>query len=140
METIAINEPGPTQTIGQIAAQAGVAASTIRYYERIGLLPAPKRVSGQRRYGDEITHKLGLIRLAQQAGFSIAEIQTILHDFPAEATPSARWQFSAQQKLAQLEEQMRTLQAMKSLLEEMMKCQCATLDECGARESELTTR
>jgi DNA-binding transcriptional MerR regulator len=57
-------------TIGQVAAQAGVAASTIRYYEEIGLLPAAQRVNGQRRYEEEILQRLGIIRLAQQADFS----------------------------------------------------------------------
>jgi MerR family redox-sensitive transcriptional activator SoxR len=121
-------------SIGQVAAQAGVAPSTIRYYEQVGLLSAPKRVSGQRRYGEEVVQKLGTIKLAQQAGFSITEIQSILHGFPTETPPSERWQHSAQQKLAELEAQMQTLQAMKALLHEMMACQCATLDECGALE------
>lgn len=121
-------------SIGQVAAQAGVAPSTIRYYEQVGLLPTPERVSGQRRYGEEVVQKLGTIKLAQQAGFSIAEIQSILHGFPTETPPSERWQHSAQQKLAELEAQMQTLQAMKALLHEMMACQCAMLDECGALE------
>ena len=39
----------PELTIGQVARRAGINSSAVRYYERIGLLPAPKRVSGQRR-------------------------------------------------------------------------------------------
>jgi MerR family transcriptional regulator, redox-sensitive transcriptional activator SoxR len=120
-------------TIGQVAAQAGVATSTIRYYERIGLLPAPARVSGQRRYDSHITQQLGVIRLAQHAGFSIAEIQALLHDFPADAPPSARWQQLARHKLGELDEQMRRIQAMAALLEQMMLCQCEKLEECGAQ-------
>src|SRR3954454_12275921 len=99
-----------TRTIGQVAAQSGVPASTIRYYEEIGLLPAPQRANGQRRYADSITQKLGVIRLAQQAGFSIAEIHSLLHNFPQDAPPSERWQRLARQKLDALEEQMHTLQ------------------------------
>lgn len=121
------------QTIGQVAAQAGIAASAIRYYEAIGLLPEPTRVSGQRRYGDEVLQKLGLIRLAQDAGFTLAEIQSLLYDFPPDAPPPARWQQLAQRKLAEVEEQLRSLLAMKRLLEETLaSCECATLEECGA--------
>lgn len=123
-------------TIGQVAAQAGVPASTIRYYERIGLLPAPGRVSGQRRYEDGIAQRLGVIRLAQQAGFSIAEIQSLLHDFPDDASPSERWQRLAHQKLAELDEQMRVLQAMKRLLKQTLQCQCESLEQCATRELE----
>jgi MerR family transcriptional regulator, redox-sensitive transcriptional activator SoxR len=120
-------------TIGQVAAQAGVATSTIRYYERIGLLPTPPRVSGQRRYAPDIRQQLGVIRLAQHAGFSIAEIQVLLHSFPADAPPSARWQQLAKHKLGELDEQMRRIQAMTALLEQMLLCQCETLEDCAVQ-------
>lgn len=125
-----------TRTIGQIAAQTGVPASTIRYYEEIGLLPVPARVSGQRRYQDGIAQKLAVIRLAQQAGFTITEIQSLLHDFPVDAPPSERWQRLARGKLEELEAQMRALQAMKALLEQTLHCHCATLEECAGSDFE----
>jgi MerR family redox-sensitive transcriptional activator SoxR len=125
-------------TIGQVAAQAGVPASTIRYYEQIGLLPEPVRVNRQRRYSDGIAQKLGIIRMAQQAGFTIAEIRSLLYDFADDAPPSERWQCLAQHKLVELDAQMRNLQAMKLLLEQTLQCQCSTLEECARREGEFT--
>jgi MerR family redox-sensitive transcriptional activator SoxR len=122
------------KTIGQVVAQSGVPASTIRYYEQIGLLPAPERFNGRRRYEEGIAQKLDVIRLAQQAGFTIAEIQSLLHDFPEDAPPSARWQRLARRKLEALEEQMRNLQSMKALLEQTLQCQCETLEDCATRE------
>ena len=122
------------RTIGQVVAQSGVPASTIRYYEQIGLLPAPERFNGRRRYEEGIAQKLDVIRLAQQAGFTIAEIQSLLHDFPEDAPPSARWQPLARHKLEALEEQMRNLQSMKALLEQTLQCQCETLEDCATRE------
>jgi MerR family redox-sensitive transcriptional activator SoxR len=124
------------RTIGQVAAESGVPASTIRYYEQIGLLPPPGRINGRRRYEESISQKLNLIRLAQQAGFTIAEIQSLLHDFPADAPPSARWQRMAHQKLEELDAIMKNLQAMKAILEQTMQCQCASLEECATREFE----
>jgi MerR family transcriptional regulator, redox-sensitive transcriptional activator SoxR len=117
--------------IGEIARQAGVASSTIRYYERIGLLPPSKRVSGKRRYDAAILEKLGVIRLAQNAGYSIAEIYTLLHEFPADTTPSERWQVLAAQKIVELETRMQDLIAMKALLEHTLDCSCPSLDDCG---------
>lgn len=117
--------------IGEIARQAGVASSTIRYYERIGLLPPSKRVSGKRRYEAAILEKLGVIRLAQNAGYSIAEIYTLLHEFPADTTPSERWQALAAQKIVELEARMQDLMAMKSLLEHTLGCACPSLNDCG---------
>jgi MerR family transcriptional regulator, redox-sensitive transcriptional activator SoxR len=117
--------------IGDIARQAGVASSTIRYYERIGLLPPSKRVSGKRRYDAAILEKLSVIRLAQNAGYTIAEIHSLLHDFPVDATPSERWQVLAAQKIVELETRMQDLIAMKALLEHTLQCSCPSLDDCG---------
>jgi DNA-binding transcriptional MerR regulator len=64
--------------IGEIARHAGVRASLIRYYERIGLLHAPERVSGQRRYDLSILERLAVIDSAQRAGLSLDEIRSLL--------------------------------------------------------------
>lgn len=86
----------------------------------------------QRAHSDTILQKLNIIRLAQQAGFTIVEIQTLLHNLPADAPPSARWQVMAEQKLTELDERMQTMQAMKALLEQTLNCECETLEACGS--------
>jgi MerR family transcriptional regulator, redox-sensitive transcriptional activator SoxR len=125
--------------IGEIARRAGVATSTIRYYERIGLLPPSIRVSGKRRYDEHILQKLGVIRLAQRAGFTIAEIQTLVHEFPADTPPSTRWQTLAGDKIGELEELLLRVQSMKTILEHTLQCQCATLDDCAGNVGEGVT-
>lgn len=122
--------------IGDVAARSGVPASTIRYYEQISLLPAAERVNGRRRYDESVLQKLGVIRLAQQAGYTIAEIQMLLNDFPAGTPPSERWRVLARQKLGELDELMRSIQEMKGLLERILECECETLEECGEGNSE----
>jgi MerR family redox-sensitive transcriptional activator SoxR len=117
--------------IGEIANRSGVPASTIRYYEQIELLPQAQRENGRRRYDNSILQKLGTIRLAQQAGFTIAEIQMLLHHFPANTQPSERWQVMAAQKLEELEERLKTIQTMKAILEQTLDCRCDTLEDCG---------
>jgi MerR family transcriptional regulator, redox-sensitive transcriptional activator SoxR len=117
--------------IGEIARKAGVAVSTIQYYERIGLLPPSKRVNTKRRYDLSILQKLSVIRMAQHAGFTIAEIQTLLHDFPVDTPPSARWQALAGRKIAELNEAMKRIQSMKSLLEQTLQCHCLTIEDCA---------
>lgn len=120
--------------IGEVVNRSGVPASTIRYYEQIGLLPPSGRINGRRYYDASILSRLRIIRLAQQAGYTIEEIQMLVHDFPADAPPSARWQALAQQKLGELDERLRNIQAMKALLEQTLLCQCATLEECATGE------
>jgi MerR family transcriptional regulator, redox-sensitive transcriptional activator SoxR len=119
------------QHIGDIAKKSGVPASTIRYYEEIELLPPAHRVNGRRRYDGAILQKINLIRLAQKAGFTIAEIQTLLHDFPEDAPPSDRWQVMARKKLDELDERLKTIHAMKGILVQTLQCQCNTLEDCG---------
>lgn len=76
-------------TIGEVARRAGVRASTIRYYEEAGLLEEPERVGGKRRYNEEVLRRLALIGGAKRAGFTLGEVRTLLHGFPA-ATGAAQ--------------------------------------------------
>ncbi len=69
----------PTLSIGRLAKAAGVGADAIRFYERIGLLPAPRRsASGYRLYRPEDRQRLEFIRRAQGLGFSLEEIASLL--------------------------------------------------------------
>lgn len=120
-----------TYGIGEIARQAGVAPSTIRYYERIGLLPPAPRVSGKRRYQADILKKLGVIRLAKMAGFSIGEIQTLLHNFPTDTPASERWQVLSAQKIVEINALILQAQAMKAVLAHTLDCRCDNLDDCA---------
>jgi DNA-binding transcriptional MerR regulator len=65
--------------IGELAQRSAVEASTIRYYERIGLMPPPTRTaSGYRDYSDDAAARLGFIQAAQSIGFSLGEIRETL--------------------------------------------------------------
>src|SRR5262245_29733591 len=68
----------PLLTIGEVAARAGVATSTIRYYERRGLLVADARLSGQRRYTIKSLRLLVFIGMLQDAGLALDDIEGIL--------------------------------------------------------------
>ena len=61
--------------IGELADQIGIAASTIRYYEQVGLIDPPERIGGQRRFPKSAVQALRFIQLAQAGGFTIAEIK-----------------------------------------------------------------
>jgi DNA-binding transcriptional MerR regulator len=65
-------------TIGDVARRAGVPTSTVRYYERRGLLPADARRSGQRRYRTASLRRLVFIGMLQDAGLSLDDIKGIL--------------------------------------------------------------
>lgn len=118
--------------IGEVARRAGIRTSAVRYYERIGLLPVPKRISGRRRYTEDTVQILKVVQLAQAAGFTIAEIQILLNGFAPETPPSARWQLLARQKLRELDAVIERTQIMKQILEGSLGCGCLRLEDCAA--------
>ncbi len=119
-------------TIGEIAHQAGLRPSTLRYYESIGLLPAQPRVNGRRQYTPDILQLLAVIRLARQAGFSVAEVRTLLHGFPSNTSPAERWQGLASHKLAEVSQLIANAQRMQDLLKTLLQCDCSQLEDCAA--------
>jgi len=79
----------PELTITAVARDAGVRPSTLRYYERIGLLPSARRVAGRRRYDVCALKRLELIAYAKRAGFSLAQIQAFRIAPPAGSRPAS---------------------------------------------------
>lgn len=117
-------------TIGDVARMTGLRTSAIRYYEDIGVLPRPERAHGHRRYTRHILQQLAVIQLARQSGFTMAELQTLMAGFEEQAPVGVRWRSLAEQKLAEIEAQMARIQTMKRILEEGIRCDCPSLDEC----------
>src|SRR5574341_1582752 len=117
-------------TIGEVARQAGLQTSAIRYYEDIGLLPAPVRRSGQRRYDASVLDRLHMIRAAREIGFTLEEIRTLLDGFPEATPPSERWQAMASRKLPEVEALIKRARLMKRLLESGLQCDCASMEAC----------
>jgi MerR family redox-sensitive transcriptional activator SoxR len=115
-------------TIGEVAQRVGLHTSTLRYYESIGLLPPPKRISGQRRYSTDVLQVLAVIQLAKEANFTLDEIHTLLNDSSAQTTPSERWKALAQRKLHEVELVIAQAQAMKHLLEAAIECEYLLLE------------
>jgi MerR family transcriptional regulator, redox-sensitive transcriptional activator SoxR len=117
-------------TISEVARQAGIRTSAIRYYESVGLLPLPQRVSGQRRYHAEILRRLAFIQAAQAVGFSVAEMQMLLHELDGDTPLSARWQSLAKRKLAEVDTLIHRAQSMRRMLEQGLHCSCPDLEQC----------
>lgn len=119
-------------SISEVGRQAGVRPSAIRYYERVRILPPARRVSGQRRYQISTVYRLVVVRLAQQAGFTLDEIRRLWYGFGTRAPAFRRWRQLAGLKIADLDSRMNHLQRMKELIERLRtQCQCETLDQCG---------
>ncbi len=124
-----------SMSIGEVAQRAGVRPSTLRYYEIIGVLPAPERENGRRRYDGEVLRKvldrLAVVRVAQQAGFTISEIRMLLNGFSEDTPPSERWRILAREKLPEVEALVERALGMKNLLERGLRCECLRLEDCA---------
>jgi DNA-binding transcriptional MerR regulator len=120
-------------TISEVAKQVGLRPSAIRYYEQIGILAPPQRVSGQRRYDATALHRLLVVQRARQTGFTLTEIKRLFFGFRAGTPPSLRWQKLKKQKIVQLDAMLEHIQIMRNLLEQQGKCRCTALEECGRK-------
>jgi MerR family transcriptional regulator, redox-sensitive transcriptional activator SoxR len=120
----------PSLAIGDVARAAGVRPSTIRYYERKGLLPAPPRMSGRRRYDEGILQLLRVIEVSKDAGFSLREIEHLLHGFDRRTRPSERWRALAEDKLSDIDALIARAEGMRALLKRGLECGCLTLEDC----------
>jgi DNA-binding transcriptional MerR regulator len=109
--------------IGEVARRSGVAASSIRFYESIGLLPEPGRESGQRRYGDDVLGTLSFIGTAQEAGFTLREIGALMSGRDHLRDLSSR-------KLAEVQALIERAEQMRRWLHKASACACPTPDEC----------
>ena len=122
----------PQLTISEVARQAGLQASAIRYYEQIGLLPPAQRTSGQRRYDTTVLYRLAIVQMARQLGFTLDEIRELFFGFGNATRASERWQTLSRKKLAELEGLMDGIKTVRRLLKRMTQnCRCDTLEQCG---------
>jgi DNA-binding transcriptional MerR regulator len=118
----------PELTIGEVGRRAGVATSSIRYYERIGLLPKPDRSGGQRRYDADVLGRLGFIGVAQSAGFKLREIKELIDGADGLGAPMRAL---SSQKLGEVEALLERTKTMKGWLQVAQECGCATPAECA---------
>lgn len=117
--------------IGELAAKSGTPASTIRCWERMGVLPKPMRISGQRRYSADALDRLSVMHLAQACGFRLDEIRQLLHGFGAGVEPRSRWQELAKHKGQKLDAQIARLKSMRRLMDRVVECRCMEMRDCG---------
>lgn len=128
---LAAENPEPQLlTIGEIARRTGKRPSSIRYYESIGLLPRPVRVSGRRRYPAEMIRTLAVIDTAQRAGMSLDEIRLLLEATPDDDSAIDRLRQLAERKLPEIQMLIEQTHLVQRWLEAAAGCQCPSLDDC----------
>jgi DNA-binding transcriptional MerR regulator len=117
-----------TMTIGELANRAGVAGSTVRYYERRGLLrPAGRTEANYRIYGPESVARLQFIRAAQTSGLSLDDIRTLLGFSDGAVAPCEEVQAVIDTRLEHVRRQVKDLRRIQRALERLH-------DACGSSD------
>lgn len=117
-------------SIGEVARHTGVAASTLRYWERAMLVDAPRRVGGKRRYNTADLRRIEMITLSKRAGFTLAEIRILLDGISEKRPPPKIWRELAKGKLPEIIQTLTETAAMKAILETGLSCECLSLEQC----------
>lgn len=122
--------------IGRAAALSGVKVPTIRYYEQIGLLrPAPRNEGNRRLYGEDDLSRLGFIRHARQLGFELDQIRELIALSEEPESPCGRADAIARRQLADIDDRVRRLLALRAELARMTEGGChGTIAECRVIE------
>ncbi len=120
------------RTIGKLAGEAGVPISTVRHYERAGLLRPQARTSGNYRvYGDEELQRLLFVRAAQSAGFTLGDIHSILELRDGVRRPCSEVESLIDERLGEVETQMKRLRHVRSVLRRFhVACEETNSDDC----------
>jgi DNA-binding transcriptional MerR regulator len=132
-----VNTPGGPLTIGELARRTGVSASALRYYEDLGLLPPPARISGQRRYPESWARLVGAILLYSDAGFTLAEQKALM---ARRASASGERRQLMQRKLAELDEQIARAQAAREAISHGLRCPHEDITQCPNFNAGITAR
>ncbi len=124
-------------SIGDLGRRTATKVETIRYYERIGLMPAPGRTAGNyRAYGPEHLNRLSFIRRSRDLGFSQDRIRDLLDLSDDRDRPCEAVDLIAREHLAEVERKIADLQALQRELHSMVdQCRCGTIAECRIIEA-----
>ncbi|MEN8238904.1 MAG: MerR family transcriptional regulator [Actinomycetota bacterium] len=110
--------------IGDVARRTGVAVSAVRYYDDIGVIAATGRVGGKRRFDPATVGRVSFVRRAQEVGFSLDEIRSVLDD------EHAGWRDLVDRKMVELIDRRDRLDTMIEMLGDIKECGCEAVASC----------
>ena len=119
-------------TIGELSLRSGVSASALRFYEREGLIESRRTDGNQRRYPPVTLRRVALVQAGKSSGIPLRRIHEALATLPAGKAPTKRdWERLSRTWRAELDERIRTLEAIRGRLTTCIGCGCLSLRTCG---------
>lgn len=124
----------PELSIGQVARRAGVAVSTLHFYERQGLLESRRNRGNQRRYSRGVLRRVAIIKIAQTTGIPLSEIKQALDGLPHGRTPTAKdWEMLSARWKDDLDRRIANLENLRDRLSGCIGCGCLSIKDCPLR-------
>jgi MerR family redox-sensitive transcriptional activator SoxR len=125
----------PDQThlsIGDVSRRSGVPASTLRFYEKQGLIRAVRTTGNHRLFHREMLRRISVIRVAQSFGLTLQEIADAMAALPEQRTPTKRdWERLSKAWRNRLDQRIAELQRMRDKLSRCIGCGCLSLKSCA---------
>jgi len=121
-------------SVGEVARRSGVAVSTVHFYEAKGLIRSGRNSGNQRRFRRGVLRLIAFIRVAQQAGVSLADIREVLASLPDDRPPSSKdWRRLSMSWRDELDERIRRLVQLRDQFDGCIGCGCLSLTICPLR-------
>jgi MerR family redox-sensitive transcriptional activator SoxR len=121
-------------TVGEVAARAGVAVSTLHFYESEGLITSWRNSGNQRRYAREVLRRVAVVKAAQRTGIPLKEIRDALATLPQKRTPTSEdWKKLSARWRAQLNDRIERLTKLRDQLDGCIGCGCLSVESCPLR-------
>jgi MerR family redox-sensitive transcriptional activator SoxR len=118
-------------SVGELAKRSGVAVSTIHFYESKGLIQSVRNAGNQRRFRRAQLRRVAIVRVAQRAGISLAEIRDAFAGLPSDRPISAKdWARLSKRWKNDLDARIERLEALRDQLGDCIGCGCLSLDSC----------
>jgi MerR family redox-sensitive transcriptional activator SoxR len=119
---------------GQVAARAGVAVSTVHFYEAKGLIRGWRSTGNQRRYSRDVLRRVAIIKVAQRLGLPLSMIKEAIDSLPGGRTPTANdWKRLSGEWRKELDRRIALLQRLRGQLDSCIGCGCLSLKVCQLR-------
>ncbi|MEU1287661.1 redox-sensitive transcriptional activator SoxR [Kitasatospora sp. NPDC005856] len=119
-------------TVGELSARSGVPASTLRYYDREGLIHSRRTSGNQRRYARDALRRVAFIRASQRVGIPLQEIREALGLLPEARTPTGEdWAQVSERWRHELGRRIDLLVRIQDKLTDCIGCGCLSLERCA---------